>query len=69
MSSDTQPSKALVGLLLLLLVLGIVLQVHWLIVVGGLGLICWYIEYSLLPALEKRWFELLDALRQRSGGQ
>ena len=69
MSSDAQPSKALIALLLLLLVLGAVLQVHWLIVVGGVGLICWYIDYSFLPALEKRWYELLDALRQRRGGQ
>jgi hypothetical protein len=69
MSKDLQPRKALIVLLLLLLLLGTVLQVHWLIVVGGLGLVCWYIDYSLLPGLEKRWYELLDALRQRRGGQ
>jgi hypothetical protein len=34
-------------------------------VVGGVGLVCWYIDYSLLPTLQKRWQELLDAIRGR----
>jgi len=52
-SSDTQPSKAFIALLLLPLVLGAVLQIHWLIVVGGVGLVCWYIDYSLLPCFRE----------------
>lgn len=64
-SSDTQPSRALILVPLLLFVLGAILQVNWLKVVGGVCLVGWYIDYSLRPALLKRWYELLDAIRQR----
>jgi len=62
-SSDKQPSKALIVMPLLMLGLGAVLQVHWLVVIGGVGLVGWYIDYSLAPTLRKRWYELLGAIR------
>ena len=65
MSPDSRPRNALIVLSLLTLALGAVLQVRWLIVVGGVGLVGWYIDYSLAPTLRRRWNELLDAIRER----